>query len=110
MYRTPVKTTKKTQYKCLKCQHIKPGNYKLSPYGCYVECMAPNRCFASEFNARDYTCQQHRSFREMSKSEIESIVEKQEKAYADKVFKEYAKKFYQKKQAREMIKERMGKK
>lgn len=100
MYRTPVKTTKKTQYKCLKCKNIKAGNYQIKPFGCYVECAAPDRCFPFEFNARDYTCQQHKSFTDMSKSEIEGMIEEQEKAYADKDFKTYVKKFYTKEDAK----------
>lgn len=105
MYRTPKKTTRRTEYKCLKCKHIKPDTYKIESWGCMVECLAPNRCFMSKFNAKDYFCVEHKSLNEMSKSEQDRYRDKVQKDYQKKEFKLWAYKYHPKKQAKKLVEE-----
>lgn len=61
-YRVAKKTTKSTEYHCLKCKHLKAGTYEIHRYnGCMVECNAPNRCLREPFNARDFYCVEYPS-------------------------------------------------
>lgn len=110
MYRTPMKTNKRTQYKCLKCKHIKPGDYKMGPYGCTIECNAPNKCFNTEFNARDYYCQEYKGFNEMPESKVYDMKKKSEELLAAKEYKLYLKKYYTKEEAKKMLTTRKGRK
>lgn len=106
MYRVVKKTTQKSQYKCLNCKHCKKIDAKIETWGCYVECVAENRCFQSSFNARDFYCQEYKGFNDMSAYEQNELREKLAKDYSKKAFKEYANKYYSKKQAQQMIQAR----
>ena len=106
MYRVAKKTTKKTQYKCLECPHIKPAIYKKEFWGCRVECNAPNKCLIAPFNAKDYYCVEVKSLNEMSKAEQEKFRDKVKQDYADKEYRKWAKKFHTPEEAKELIKKR----
>ena len=103
MYRVAKKTTKKTQGHCLKCKYSKELR-KIGGGGVIVECTAPNRCMMSEFNANDFYCVEYKGANDMTQSEKDSIAQAVRNEYSKSAFREYANKYYPKKQAKEMIK------
>ncbi len=106
MYRVAKRTTKRTKYKCLECKHVKPDTYKVQKWGCMVECNAPNRCLTSRFNAKDFYCIEYKGFNDMTESDKENIRREVMNDWFDERFKEHAKKYYPKAQAKKMIDER----
>ena len=103
MYRVAKKTTKRTQGHCLKCKHHKEI-CKVSGVGTLVECIAPNKCMMTSFNANDFYCVEYKGYNEMTQSEKDALAKKiwQEKSLKD--YREYVKS-YPKKFRAQMIKE-----
>lgn len=108
-YRVAKKITKTTQYKCLKCKNCKQIDSSVSAYGCTVECNAPNKCITSHFNARDFYCVEFKSINEMDNYEQRKLQEKIQTDYSKKAYKEYCNKYYPKKMAQKMYKDKFGK-
>ena len=102
MYRVTKKTTKKTYQHCLKCKYSKELR-QIAGGGVIIECTAPNRCITTEFNANDFYCIEYKGVNDMSQSEKDAIVRRINNNYAKSAFREYANKYYSKKQAKEMI-------
>ena len=101
-YRICKKTTKKTEYHCLKCKFCEQLTEQ-AYWGCKVKCKASNSAFMDEFNAKDFYCIEYKGFNEMSKDEIDSIVKHENKKRALKEYKKYCNTYYTKPQAKEMI-------
>lgn len=95
MYRVVMKTTKATQDHCLKCKHCEIVQQIHG--STYVKCNAENKVINTTFNARDYYCKEYKGFNELSEFEINKCREQIQKKYSDSAFREYANKYYQKK-------------
>lgn len=104
-YRVAKKTTKLTENKCLKCKHHKMINSQHN----IIECIAPNRCITSTFNAKDFYCIEYESISEMDNYKKRKLKEKIQSDYSKKAYKEYCNKYYPKKMAQQMIKKKFGK-
>ncbi len=102
MYRVAKKTTQKTQDKCLKCKYSKELS-KSAGGGVIVECTAENRCILTPFNSRDFYCVEYKGANDMTESEKDAIRNAIQKEYSLKQFREYANKYYPRKQAVSMI-------
>lgn len=103
-----MKTTKATQDHCLKCKHCEVVS-KIAGGGTMCKCNAENKVIMNTFNSRDFYCKEYKGFNELSEFEINKYREQIQKKYSDSAFREYANKYFSKKQAREMIRKRKGK-
>ena len=103
-YRIVKKTTKKTEYFCLKCKYCEQLTEK-DYWGCKVRCKAPNSAFINDFNAKDNYCIEYKGFNEMSKNELDGIIKHEAKKRALKEYKKYANTYYTKADAKVAIKE-----
>jgi len=103
MYRVAKKTTQRTKGKCLKCPYCKELQ-KIAGGGVIVECTAENRCILTPFNANDFYCIEYKGANDMTETEKDAIRKAIQKDYSKKQFREYANKFYSKKEAQRMIK------
>ena len=108
MYRVTRKTTKNTEYKCLECKHCVLIDKEKQEYGQYVECNAENRCIVTSFNAKYYTCTEHKGFNDMSESELKSFKDAENAKKEKKAYKEYVFKYYPKRQAQRMYETKYG--
>lgn len=106
MYRIVKKTTKNSQYHCLKCKYVELIDESRGGEGQYVRCTAENKVIRTPFNARDFYCKEFKGFNDMTPAEIESIKNNIAKKKEYKAFCEYARKYYPKKQAERMIREK----
>lgn len=104
-YRVIKKTNKKTVYACLDCRYCKKLEEKCA-LGCMVECQAENRCVNGPFNARDFYCVEVKSINDMNDSTRERTIKDIQTKSAKENYKEYLKKFYTKKMAKEMYEKR----
>lgn len=80
MYRVAKKTTKKTEFKCLKCpfckvaENVDINSDAIKERGIFVECTAENKCMLMPFNAKYFYCVQYKSANEMTSDEIDAII------------------------------------
>lgn len=105
-YRVSKKTNKKNELICLKCEFCKV--LRESRTSCICECIAKNKIILGEFDARYLTCIEVKGFGEIPEREIEEMAQQKREKDSIKLFKVYAKKYYSKKEAEEMIKKRVG--
>jgi len=59
----------------------------------------------TSFNSRDYYCVEYRGANDMTESEMEEIARKNRNNYSLEAYKEYVKKYYPKKEHKQMIKD-----
>lgn len=73
-YRVLRKTTKKTEYKCLKCSCCQIV-YKTA-VDVKIKCTASEKSFMDEFSARQFTCNTFININELTEREKETITAK----------------------------------
>ena len=102
MYRIMKRTTKRNEYKCLKCKyHIVKDE---SIPGISIICNAPNRAYQGKFLARDFYCEEYLSPNEMTEQQYENMMHNYHRLQNKQAFKDYVYKYYDKNTARTMIK------
>lgn len=110
MYRVAKKTRKNTQNYCLSCKYCKTNDEPDKFKNCFAECIAPNKVIIGIFNTKDFYCKEYKNFNEMSEKEKNKLIESIEQEKEIKAFKEYAKKYFDKKKAKILIAEKVAKK
>lgn len=106
MYRVVKKTTKKTEHACLECKFCKI--IKKMNKDVFVECLAENKCISGEFNSKYFYCVEYKGFNELSDYDIEKMQEKKRFEDSKREFRKYLNKYYTKKEATKMYKQKYG--
>lgn len=96
-YRVKKKCTKTTEDYCLKCKHCEVITEKK------VRCKADNSCFISEFDPKDWYCQEYRSLNEISDYEKQKMIDKYNKKIAKAEIRKFANSYYCKKDRKQII-------
>lgn len=81
-YRTLIKTTKRTEYNCLKC-----GLCEIlfkTAVDIKIKCNATDRAFMNEFSARHFTCSENANINKLTKVELDVLRQKNVKSAKDK--------------------------
>ena len=85
-YRVVKKCTKNTEYKCRECKFYK----ELSDISAVSE--APDKVIKDTFNPKHFYCELYKSFNDMSKDEVNKLIERKRKKEALSEYKQYVKK------------------
>ena len=98
-YRVVKKCTKNTEGRCKECKFYK----ELSDVSGL--CEAPDKVIKDAFNPKHFYCELYKGFSDMSKTEVDKLIERKHKKDALSEYKLYIKKYYTKEEGKQLIKE-----
>jgi hypothetical protein len=102
-----MKTTKRTEYTCLACKHVKIIKKYTDDYeeltDCIVKCCAPNAAINQAFSAKYFYCIEYKGFGELTEKEIQAERDFLLEKYDDAELKKYAKTYIDKKDRKDFI-------